>query len=227
MRTLADGAARRSAHGAAPDRPRHFARQAHRPQVWAVWWPRFERIAAWFCAVEQRRRREVARIHDRDARRAASSTRRGGAFRIRARADRIEIGPTDGSASSTTRPGRCPAAARSPAASSPQLTIEALIAEGGGFAAAAGGRGRACCCSCSSGAAIRWPGEERDPVGDGDLRRLLDDARRPALARLVAHFDDPATAYVPVPRPEIAPTYNDYDHLARDRRVVGARRRPA
>ena len=35
------------------------------------------------------------------------------------------------------------------------------------------------------------------------------------VQRLAEHFCDPATAYVPVPRPEIAPGFNDYDHLSR------------
>ena len=35
------------------------------------------------------------------------------------------------------------------------------------------------------------------------------------VQRLIEHFGDPATAYVPVPRPEIAPSFNDYDHLSR------------
>ena len=63
-------------------------------------------------------------------------------------------------------------------------------------------------------------GEERHPVSARDLRDLLAQARD-GLARLVAHFDDPATPYVPVPRPEIAPAFSDYEHLARHRRMVG------
>ena len=35
------------------------------------------------------------------------------------------------------------------------------------------------------------------------------------LARLVARFDDPATPYHAVPRPDRAPAFSDYAHLAR------------
>ena len=35
------------------------------------------------------------------------------------------------------------------------------------------------------------------------------------LNRLVAGFDDPRTPYRAVPRPERAPRYSDYGHLAR------------
>jgi ATP-dependent helicase/nuclease subunit B len=54
-----------------------------------------------------------------------------------------------------------------------------------------------------------------DPVGaDGSLPELLM-AARSGLERLLAHFDDPSSAYIAVPRPEIAPDYGHYDHLAR------------
>jgi ATP-dependent helicase/nuclease subunit B len=35
------------------------------------------------------------------------------------------------------------------------------------------------------------------------------------LAALIAKFDDPATAYEARPNPVYAPTYSDYEHLAR------------
>jgi ATP-dependent helicase/nuclease subunit B len=32
---------------------------------------------------------------------------------------------------------------------------------------------------------------------------------------LIAAFDDPVQAYLAVPRPRLAPRYDDYEHLAR------------
>ena len=122
---------------------------------------------------------------------------------------------TGGSASSTTRPARCPSNGEVASGLSPQLVIEALIAERGGFARVPRRPRRRSCCSCSSRAAIPPAGIEQDPVGaKRDLRRLLDEAAI-GVARLIAHFDDPATPYLPVPRPEIAPAFSDYEHLAR------------
>lgn len=190
---------------------RHFLRQEHRPQVHALWWPRFERIAAWFSAVEQRRRHEVARIHT-EIRGALDLVAPGGPFRIRARADRIEIS-TDGRASIVDyKTGTLPGNSEVAQGIAPQLTIEALIAEGGGFAPVPAAEAAALLFLQLRGGDPK-AGDERSPV-TGDLRPFLDEARA-GLARLVAHFDDPATAYVPVPRPDIAPTYNDYAHLAR------------
>lgn len=192
---------------------RHFARQAHRPQVAAVWWPRFERIAAWFCELEQRRRERTARIVT-EVRGAVELPAPGGSFQIRARADRIEVDPSGSLAIVDYKTGPLPRSGDVARGLSPQLTIEALIAEQGGFPALPASR---------STLLLFWQlkggdplaGEERDMVGrDGDLQRFLAEAKA-GLARLLAHFDDPETAYVPIPRPEIAPTFNDYEHLAR------------
>src|SRR3546814_14937859 len=37
-----------------------FAEHLDRPGVWAFWWPRFERVAAWFVGVERARRRSLS-----------------------------------------------------------------------------------------------------------------------------------------------------------------------
>jgi ATP-dependent helicase/nuclease subunit B len=57
------------------------------------------------------------------------------------------------------------------------------------------------------------PGEEKAPCGD-EIEPLLA-LTREGLYRLLAHFADPDSAYIAIPHPEIAPTYNDYGHLAR------------
>jgi ATP-dependent helicase/nuclease subunit B len=191
---------------------RHFARQAHRPQVWAVWWPRFENIAAWFCGIERQRREQVRRIVT-EVRGTLELDCPGGAFRVRARADRIEIGHDGRLAIVDYKTGPVPRNAEVARGLSPQLTIEALIAETGGFGSLPPGE---------SALLLFWQlkggdpaGEERNPISrDSDLRTFLDHAWD-GLARLLAHFDNPETPYVPIPRPEIAPAFNDYEHLAR------------
>ncbi|MEK0082047.1 double-strand break repair protein AddB [Benzoatithermus flavus] len=192
---------------------RHFARQGHRPQVWTVWWPRFERIAAWFCEVEKRRREQVARIVT-EVRGMIELETPAGAFRVRARADRVEILSDGKLAIVDYKTGPLPRNGEVQRGLSPQLPIECLIAAAGGFSQVP---------ACPPAAMLFWglkggepvSGEERNPLGkDGDLAELLGHAKD-GLARLIAHFDNPNTPYVPVPRPEIAPAFNDYEHLAR------------
>ena len=206
---LAGASARRSASRAARDRARATSPlRPHRPQVWAVWWPRFERIAAWFCAsraaatagacarilteirgaLELRRaRRHVphprARRPDRDRPRRPARHRR------------LQDRPA------------ARAAARSPAGLSPQLAIEALIAESGGFERMRRRPRPALLLFLQLKGGEPLAGERAGSGRrDGDLRAAARPRRAAGVARLVAHFDDPATAYVPVPRPEIAPS---------------------
>ena len=100
----------------------------------------------------------------------------------------------------------------------PQLTIEAMIAERGGFASLARADTAALLYMQLKGSEAA-PGSEEDRVGS-DLRQLIDEAAA-GVERLIAHFDDPATAYLPVPLPEIAPSHSDYDHLARAQEWLG------
>jgi ATP-dependent helicase/nuclease subunit B len=195
----------------------HFRKLAAQPQVAAMWWPRFLRVAEWFAAVEQARRLEVARV-------AAEVTGEtvldapGGPFKLKAQADRVEIGRDGRVTIVDYKTGPVPSDKDVRLGLAPQLTIEAMIAERGGFAQV----GRA------DAATLLYmqlkgneaaPGAEFDRAG-GELRRLIDEAAA-GVARLIAHFDDPTTAYLPVPLPEIAPTHSDYDHLARAQEWLG------
>ena len=209
-------------HDRLPDDPRaellalgvaHFARFDTSPQVWSVWWPRFERIAAWFAEVERQRRTEVVRIVS-EVSGSLVLAAPGGPFLIKARADRIEVRRDGGLAVLDYKTGPVPRGGDVCDGLSPQLPIEALIAERGGFERVAG----------APAALLRFlqlkgseplAGEEHDPVGDKrDLREVIAEAAV-GLARLIAHFDDPTTPYLPIPRPEIAPTFSEYEHLAR------------
>jgi ATP-dependent helicase/nuclease subunit B len=190
-----------------------FAKLASRPQVWAVWWPRFERIASWFAQVELRRRAEVARVAA-EVRGAMVIEAPGGQFRLRARADRIEVGRDGRIAVVDYKTGPIPAGGDVASGLSPQLSLEALIAERGGYERV----------DQAEAAFLLFvqlkgneplAGVEQDPLGARrDLRRVLEEAAA-GVERLIAHFDDPATPYLPIPRPDIAPAFSDYEHLAR------------
>ena len=93
----------------------------------------------------------------------------------------------------------------------PQLPLEAAIAEAGGFAERAAGRGRGACVLAALPAAIR--AGKITPV-DRFARARIDEALD-GLERLIAASTTPATPYRAVPRPERAPRYSDYTHLAR------------
>ena len=149
----------------------------------------------------------------------------GGPFRLRARADRIEIGRDGRLTIVDYKTGPLPPSSEVRLGVSPQLAIEALIAERGGFEQIAGAEAALLLFMQLKGSEAA-AGLAQDAAGrDGDLRRLIDEAAD-GVARLIAHFDDPATAYLPVPLPEIAPSRSDYDHLARAAEWLGTEVEP-
>jgi ATP-dependent helicase/nuclease subunit B len=93
------------------------------------------------------------------------------------------------------------------------MPIEGLIAAGGGFAGIP---------AQDPAGLVYWQLKGGEPSGDerpaagvrADLAVILEQARE-GLLRLIEHFDRPETAYVAVPRPEIAPFHDPYEHLAR------------
>ncbi len=86
-----------------------------------------------------------------------------------------------------------------------------MIALAGGFADVPGG---------AVGALSYWRLSGGDPPGeiksleDGDIAATIA-AAADGIRALIARFDDPATGYPSAPRPDKAPKFSDYTHLAR------------
>jgi len=91
----------------------------------------------------------------------------------------------------------------------PQLALEAILAGVGGFEGIPEETVRELLYLQLSGGAL--PGKR---VLLKDTEILVAEAEA-GLQRLIAAFDNPATPYLSEPRPEMAPTYSDYRHLAR------------
>ncbi|MFQ5938827.1 MAG: double-strand break repair protein AddB [Alphaproteobacteria bacterium] len=180
-----------------------------RPGVWAFWWPRFERIATWFVETERRRRagaRPLAtEVHGKHVLEGPA-----GAFVLTATADRIDALAPDGLAIIDYKTGGVPLVSDIAAGLAPQLPLEAAMAEAGAFAGVPKGAVRELGFWRLTGGD---PAGEKRPVRHDPAalaRQALDGVRR-----LIAAFDDPATPYLAHPRPDHAPDYGDYDHLAR------------
>ena len=196
-----------------------FGTALERPGVRAFWWPRFERIARWFVAVETERRHGLAEIHGEHAGRLVLAGPAGG-FELVARADRIDRRREGGLVLIDYKTGGVPLPGDVALGFSPQLPLEAAIAEAGGFAAIAAAAVTELSYWKLSGG--NPPGERIEPADDADgLRRMIDEARR-GLAGLIARFDDAATPYRAVPWAEKAPRYSDYFHLARVKEWLAA-----
>jgi len=189
---------------------RHFMAFAHRPAAMAFWWPRFERIAAAFIDLE-RGRADFERVLVAEGRGELVLDMPGGPFLLTGRADRIDRLLDGRLVVIDYKTGTPPSKKAVEDGLSVQLPLEAALLMHSGFRdiAWAGNPIALAYWQLSGGCE---PGKEHKICDDACAlaEATLDDVRA-----LIERFDDPATPYRAVPRPALAPTYNDYDHLAR------------
>lgn len=196
-----------------------FGAWLDRPEIAALWWPRFDRAMQWFVGWETERRSSGIRPALLERKGLLNISAPGGDFALQAKADRIDRNASDGALSVLDyKTGRPPSPKQVQTGLSPQLALEAAIARAGGFddlpsAEIAelvyirlnGG-------GAQPGEAKRIEGTSRTPIPPAD------ELASEALARLsawVARFDDPKMPYLSRPRPQFVDYAGDYDHLAR------------
>ncbi|RAI35566.1 double-strand break repair protein AddB [Rhodoplanes roseus] len=190
-----------------------FAALDDTPEARAFWWPRFEEIARWFVRFE-RERRAAATGLKAEIRGELDIPLREGAFRLRARADRIERLADGTFAILDFKTGAPPSSKQVRLGLSPQLTLEGAILRGGGFKdLPAGG-------SLSEVAHVRLTGG--DPAGECcavDFETQTADAAADhalqKLTELVTRFDDEAMPYRSLVLSMWKTRYGTYDDLAR------------
>jgi len=189
-----------------------FGTALERPGLRAFWWPRFLRMAEWFIANERERRRDLDLIRS-ELTGGHAFDAPGGRFEFTAKADRLDV-RRDGTLTLIDyKTGTLPSLGDVEFGFSPQLPLEAVIAEAGGFPGVA---------PAEVASVAYWRLSGGDPAGEirppykdeAELRRIIDGALA-GLRDLVTRFDDPATPYLAVPWPDRAPRYSDYAHLAR------------
>jgi ATP-dependent helicase/nuclease subunit B len=179
------------------------------PSVWAFWWPRFLRIADWFVDLEAERRHEIAAIHS-EVEGAVIVDGRAGPFKLTAKADRIDELKEGGLRIIDYKTGAPPSKKEVAAGFAPQLPLEAIIAEEGGFAGVG---------AKPVNYLNYWRLRGSNPAGEvssaGDDPTDLAAEAKEGLEALVRLFDEVETPYEARPRPDAAPKYSDYEHLAR------------
>ncbi len=189
-----------------------FGETLRRPGVWAFWWPRFERVAAWFVDAETTRRNGTLAATGTEL--TGELTLRGpaGPFTLTACADRVDRW-TDGTLTIIDyKTGTAPTAKSVASGKAPQLPLEGAIARArdGGFPAPFRGATTALEYWRLKGG--REPGEIKS--AGRNVGGLIDEAEE-GLRGLIAKFDFEDTPYRAVPPAENAPDYSHYTHLAR------------
>lgn len=196
-----------------------FGAWLDRPEIAALWWPRFDRAMQWFVGWETARRASGIRPALLERKGLLNIKAPAGDFALQAKADRIDRNAADGSLSVLDyKTGRPPSAKQVQTGLSPQLALEAAIARAGGFDDLPPAE-------IAELVYIRLNGGGAEP---GEAKRIEGTSRTPippanelageALARLaawVARFDDPKMPYLSRPRPQFVDYAGDYDHLAR------------
>src|SRR5215207_3712993 len=112
---------------------KYFAPLMERPEARALWWPRFQRIAAWFADWELARRGEIEKIDAEIRGEIKIPLDNERIFTLSARADRIEQRGDGSFAILDYKTGQPPTGKQVRMGLSPQLTLEAAILREGGF----------------------------------------------------------------------------------------------
>jgi ATP-dependent helicase/nuclease subunit B len=187
------------------------------PDVLAIWSLRFAAIARWFVAWEAARDGAVARRHaEIDG--ALDFSAPAGSFRLKGRADRVDLMRDGSIAIYDFKTGTPPSERQVFAGLTPQMTLEAAMARGGAFAPEFMGR---------SVSALAWLGLGKVGRGEpcqsavkkGETADRLGERAFAMLKALAAAFDAADRGYLSRARPmmERARYTGDYDHLARVR----------
>ncbi len=187
----------------------HPGRKADDPGFWDFWWPRFQRLADWFIDDESKGRQE-ARPVAVEISGLIKFSGPGGDFTLTARADRIDRFHDGRYAIIDYKSGTNFPVSKILSAEAPQLVLEALILQGGGFADLPAGSAARLGYKILTGG--NPAGETR--AAESGIETAVEEARM-GLESLIRAFDDPQTPYYSVPDPDHAPRFNDYDHLAR------------
>jgi ATP-dependent helicase/nuclease subunit B len=192
---------------------RHFQPLAEFPEARAFWWPRFERIAAWFAKFDAERRANLKTLNVEVSGRLEIPFGND-KFLLTVRADRIECLADGRYAILDYKTGMPPSEPQVRTGLSPQLTLEAAILRKGGFdAIPAGGSVAELLYVRLRGGAVA--GEEKsidfeEGTPDEQADRALGE-----LTQVLAQFADPAKPYYSLLHPMWTNHYGTYDHLAR------------
>ncbi len=199
---------------------KYFAPLMERPEARALWWPRFQRIAAWFADWELARRDSIEKIAAEIRGEIKIPLDNERIFTLSARADRIEQRGDGSFAILDYKTGQPPTGKQVRMGLSPQLTLEAAILREGGFENIHAGS------SVGELVYVRLsgnnpPGEQRTlelKIRNNDTPQPPDEAAdyaREQLEALIRKFENEETPYTSLNLSMWSNRYGAYDDLAR------------
>ena len=186
-----------------------FADAPDRPEVIAFWQPRYEQIARFLASAEPELRQDVLKAYGE----IEGMLEIGGLKRpvsLHARADRIDVKRSGALHIMDYKTGGVPSAAQVESGLSPQLSLEAAMAEAGGFENVPKG-------PVETLTYLHLAGGEQG----GAVKKITEEGSRLAaealggLKGLLASYENESLPYLSRPRVQFIGRYSDYDHLAR------------
>jgi ATP-dependent helicase/nuclease subunit B len=182
-------------------------------EVEAFWWPRFEKISEHFIR-QERAWRSGAEPYLTEVSGSWQFDAPGGKFTLTGKADRIDKCRDGSYAIIDYKSGFAPENGDVKSGLSPQLPLEALMLERGGFEQIPSGKASALVYWKVAGSGQKPVEKKAVSPKDYSVEQMVADAEA-GLVALVKHFDDATTPYLSQPRAEAKPRFSDYEHLAR------------
>jgi ATP-dependent helicase/nuclease subunit B len=199
-----------------------FAPLAEFPDIHALWCRRFAGVARWFIGFEAAREAAIAGRHA-ELSGSLEIAAPGGPFKLRGRADRIDIRRDDAVEILDFKSGTPPSAPQVLTGFAPQLALEAAMVREGAFnlpdgSARFDGRTIAEIAWLALNKAERGSDPFKSAVKQDMTVEATVDRVFAEFRRLVEAFDDPERPYVSLARPMFIKRWEGpYDHLARIR----------
>ncbi|UMY17043.1 double-strand break repair protein AddB [Methylobacterium organophilum] len=185
------------------------------PELYAEWFPRYERMAEHFLAWEAERRGQLAAVHTELSGRWTIPLGQE-TFTLTARADRIEARRDGGFCIVDYKTGQPPSNKEVFAGFAPQLTLEAAMLMQGGFPGLKAAEVPDLLYVHASGGRKPFePAELKPPRGEARTLVEIVAEHQARLRGLIARFLTGEAAYTSRPYAKYAKRYSDYDHLAR------------
>ena len=171
----------------------------------AFWRPKFIKMAEWIAENEAEYRKNIARIHNEVWGRFFIDDLPAGRFEIYAKADRVDE-TLDGKINIVDyKTGRARTVNEVKKGYAPQLPIEGIIAEAGGFDGIA---------KADVETLMYWKLGAQVIEVDAKANDVLQETKEHIIETLNL-FDFETTGYLSRPNPKNVPEYSDYEHLAR------------
>ena len=183
---------------------KYFASHEIAMETRAFWWPNFVKSIDWLADKEREYRQEIKQVHSEVKGQIVLNAPEG-PFVLKARADRVDE-TKDGRVNVIDyKTGQARSIAEMKKGYAPQLPLEGVIAEHGGFEGIA---------KKEVAKLLYWQPAKKETVVDDAVEEILTNNLEKAH-KLIAMFDLPTTPYISQPNPKYAPKYSDYEHLAR------------